>query len=88
MSETMLAFHSQLSVVMETVLKAAMFEITRLVEASFLEEVMRGRQEVEALKQRLQRSERRLGSREGAGRGAGGPGAGAAAGRKTHSLGL
>ncbi|KAJ8382435.1 hypothetical protein SKAU_G00032130 [Synaphobranchus kaupii] len=69
MSEAILAFHSQLSVVMETVLKAAMFEITRLVEVSFLEEVMQSRQEVEALKQRLQQSERRLMAREGDGRG-------------------
>ncbi|KAI1888611.1 hypothetical protein AGOR_G00186940 [Albula goreensis] len=65
MSDAVLAFHSQLSVVMETVLKAAVFEITRLVEVSFVEEMTQSRQEVEALKQRLQRSERRLMAREG-----------------------
>ncbi|KAJ8377305.1 hypothetical protein AAFF_G00261540 [Aldrovandia affinis] len=74
MSEAILVFHSQLSVVMETVLKAAVFEITRLVEGSFLreaaqsrQEVAQSRQEVEALKQRLQRAERRLMAREGGG---------------------
>ncbi|XP_030643660.1 uncharacterized protein LOC115823773 [Chanos chanos] len=65
MSEALiLAFQSQLSVVMETVLKSAMYEITRLVEDSFLEEVGRSKQEVELLKQRLQLSERKLKERE------------------------
>ncbi|KAK7161457.1 hypothetical protein R3I94_004215 [Phoxinus phoxinus] len=65
MSETLfLTFQSQLSVVMETVLKSAMFEITRLVEDSFLEEVGHRKQEVEVLKRRLQLSESKLRERE------------------------
>ncbi|XP_016396856.1 uncharacterized protein LOC107730521 [Sinocyclocheilus rhinocerous] len=59
-----LTFQSQLSVVMETVLKSAMFEITRLVEDSFLEEVGHRKQEVEVLKRRLQLSEIKLRERE------------------------
>ncbi len=65
MSEALfLTFQSQLSVVMETVLKSAMFEITRLVEDSFLEEVGHRKQEVEVLKRRLQLSESKLRERE------------------------
>ncbi|XP_036407668.1 transcription factor E4F1-like [Megalops cyprinoides] len=64
MSEAILTFHSQLSAVMETVLKAAVYEITRLVEVSFLEEATQSRQEVEALRERLRRSERRWAARE------------------------
>ncbi|KAI4896582.1 hypothetical protein NFI96_018211 [Prochilodus magdalenae] len=59
MSEIILTFQSQLSGVMETVFKAAIFEITRLVEDSFLEEVSRNREQVESLKKRLQWSETR-----------------------------
>ncbi|XP_016310662.1 uncharacterized protein LOC107664569 isoform X2 [Sinocyclocheilus anshuiensis] len=59
-----LTFQSQLAVVMETVLKSAMFEITRLVEDSFLEEVGHRKQEVEVLKRRLQLSESKLRERE------------------------
>uniref|UniRef100_A0AAY3ZXY4 C2H2-type domain-containing protein n=2 Tax=Denticeps clupeoides TaxID=299321 RepID=A0AAY3ZXY4_9TELE len=59
MSEVIVAFQSQLSGVMETVFKAAMFEITRLVEDSFLEEVSRSREQVETLKKRLQLCENR-----------------------------
>ncbi|KAL7878082.1 hypothetical protein SRHO_G00047250 [Serrasalmus rhombeus] len=59
MSEIILTFQSQLSGVMETVFKAAIFEITRLVEDSFLEEVSRSREQVESLKKRLQWSESR-----------------------------
>ncbi|XP_016088803.1 uncharacterized protein [Sinocyclocheilus grahami] len=59
-----LTFQSQLSVVMETVLKSAMFEITRLVEDGFLEEVGHRKQEVEVLKRRLQLSESKLRERE------------------------
>lgn len=59
-----LTFQSQLSVVMETVLKSAMFEITRLVEDSFLEEVGHHKQEVEVLKLRLQLSESKLREKE------------------------
>ncbi|XP_035387453.1 zinc finger and BTB domain-containing protein 17 [Electrophorus electricus] len=54
MSEIILTFQTQLSGVMETVFKAAIFEITRLVEDSFLEEVSRSREQVESLKKRLQ----------------------------------
>ncbi|XP_067297275.1 uncharacterized protein si:ch73-109d9.1 isoform X2 [Pseudorasbora parva] len=65
MSEALfLTFQTQLSVVMETVLKSAMFEITRLVEDSFLEEVGHRKQEVEVLKRRLQLSESKLRERE------------------------
>ncbi|KAI1887901.1 hypothetical protein AGOR_G00195260 [Albula goreensis] len=68
MSDAILTFQVQLSGVMETVLKSAMYEITRLVEDSFLEEVARSKQEVETLKQRLQWSESRRREREGGGR--------------------
>ncbi|XP_076830717.1 uncharacterized protein LOC143476411 isoform X2 [Brachyhypopomus gauderio] len=54
MSDIVLTFQTQLSGVMETVFKAAIFEITRLVEDSFLEEVSRSREQVESLKKRLQ----------------------------------
>lgn len=66
MTETIVTFQSQLSGVMETVFKAAMYEITRLVEDSFLEEVTRCREQVESLKRRLKWSEsRREGDRRG-----------------------
>ncbi|KAJ8342072.1 hypothetical protein SKAU_G00320000 [Synaphobranchus kaupii] len=68
MSDAILTFQVQLSGVMETVLKSAMFEITRLVEHSFLEEVAQSKQEVEALRQRLEWSESRRREREGGGR--------------------
>ncbi|KAG5849642.1 hypothetical protein ANANG_G00113090 [Anguilla anguilla] len=64
MSDAILTFQVQLSAVMETVLKSAMYEITRLVEDSFLEEVAQSKQEVEALRQRLQWSENRRRERE------------------------
>uniref|UniRef100_A0A3P8TCZ6 C2H2-type domain-containing protein n=1 Tax=Amphiprion percula TaxID=161767 RepID=A0A3P8TCZ6_AMPPE len=69
MAETMITFQSQLSGVMETVFKAAMYEITRLVEDSFLEEVTRCREQVESLKRRLKWSESRRKEREGDRRG-------------------
>lgn len=59
MTETIVTFQSQLSGVMETVFKAAMYEITRLVEDSFLEEVTRSRDQVESLKRRLKWAESR-----------------------------
>ncbi|XP_062852338.1 uncharacterized protein si:ch73-109d9.1 isoform X2 [Trichomycterus rosablanca] len=62
------AFQSQLSVIMETILKSAMMEISRLVEDSFMEEVARGKQELELLLRRLQFSERKLKERERRGR--------------------
>ncbi|XP_041642332.1 gastrula zinc finger protein XlCGF48.2-like [Cheilinus undulatus] len=53
-------FQTQLSDVMETVVKTAMFEVTRLVEDGFLEEVKRRNQEVESLRMQLQWVERKL----------------------------
>ncbi|CAL8329851.1 unnamed protein product [Lota lota] len=64
MSEAIVTFQSQLSGVMETVFKAAMYEITRLVEDSFLEEVTRSREQVESLKRRLKWSESRRKERD------------------------
>ena len=65
MAEAIVTFQSQLSGVMETVFKAAMYEITRLVEDSFLEEVTRCREQVESLKRRLKWSESRRKERDG-----------------------
>ncbi|XP_061534991.1 uncharacterized protein LOC133403776 [Phycodurus eques] len=59
MADPLGTFQSQLSRVMETVFKAAMYEITRLVEDSFMEEVTRCREQVESLKRRLKWSESR-----------------------------
>ncbi|KAJ8247721.1 hypothetical protein GJAV_G00249530 [Gymnothorax javanicus] len=64
MSDIILTFQVQLSAVMETVLKSAMYEITRLVEDSFMEEVARSKQEVDALRQQLQWSESKHRERE------------------------
>ncbi|KAM6971805.1 uncharacterized protein FYW47_003947 [Aplochiton taeniatus] len=64
MTEAIATFQSQLSGVMETVFKAAMYEITRLVEDSFLEEVTRSREQVESLKRRLKWSENRRRERD------------------------
>ncbi|XP_072554075.1 uncharacterized protein [Paramormyrops kingsleyae] len=64
MSEDILTFQAQLSGIMEMVLKAAVQEITTLVEGSFQGEVVRSRKEVENLKQRLQFSEKRWRDRE------------------------
>ncbi|XP_033479102.2 uncharacterized protein LOC117254799 isoform X1 [Epinephelus lanceolatus] len=69
MAESIVKFQSQLSGVMETVFKAAMYEITRLVEDSFLEEVTRCREQVESLKRRLKWSESRRKEKEGDRRG-------------------
>ncbi|XP_043094858.1 myeloid zinc finger 1 isoform X2 [Puntigrus tetrazona] len=49
---------------METVLKTTMYEITRLVEESFLEQMDRGKREAEVLKRRLIVSEAKLRERE------------------------
>ncbi|TRY84721.1 hypothetical protein DNTS_001223 [Danionella cerebrum] len=57
MSDVVHSFQSQLSGVMETVFKAAIFEITRLVEDSFVKEVTISREQLETLKKRLQASE-------------------------------
>lgn len=53
-------FQTQLSDVMETVVKSAMFEVTRLVEDGLLEEVKRKNREVESLRMQLQWVERKL----------------------------
>ncbi|XP_073331098.1 uncharacterized protein [Pagrus major] len=58
-------FQTQLSDVMETVVKTAMYEVTRLVEDGFLEEVKRRNQEVETLRIQLQWAERKLSDQEG-----------------------
>lgn len=57
MAQTIQSFQSQLSGVMETVFKAAIFEITRLVEESFVDEVLRCREKVESLEKRLKSAE-------------------------------
>lgn len=65
MSESLLlTFQTQLSGVMETILRSAVCEITRLVEGSFLEEISRGKQEAETLRRRLQILETKLNERE------------------------
>ncbi|XP_062851397.1 zinc finger protein 467 isoform X2 [Trichomycterus rosablanca] len=65
MSETLLlSFQSQLSGVMENLLRSVLLEITRLVESSFLEEVGRGKQEADVLRRRLQILETKLSERE------------------------
>lgn len=53
-------FHTQLSDVMETVVKTAMYEVTRLVEVGLLQEMKRRSQEVESLRTKLQLAERKL----------------------------
>lgn len=68
MAEAIANFQSQLSGVMETVFKAAIFEITRLVEDSFLEEMTRCREQVETLRKRLKWSEGRRGEGDARGR--------------------
>ncbi|XP_012725658.2 zinc finger and SCAN domain-containing protein 2 [Fundulus heteroclitus] len=64
MAETIQSFQSQLSGVMETVFKAAIYEITRLVEDSFVEEVLRCREQVESLEKRLMSAESRRKERQ------------------------
>ncbi|KAJ0050467.1 hypothetical protein NL108_003696 [Boleophthalmus pectinirostris] len=53
-------FQTQLSDVMETVVKTAMYEVTRLVEDSLLQELKARGQEVERLRAQLQRTENEL----------------------------
>lgn len=56
--DTLIAtFQTQLSDVMEAVLKTAMFEVTRLVEDVLLVEVRRGKREVESLRLQLHSTE-------------------------------
>lgn len=57
-------FQTQLSNVMETVVKTAMFEVTRLVEDNFLPEMKRRTQEVETLKIQLQWAEGQISDEE------------------------
>ena len=64
MAEAIITFQSQLSGVMETVFKAAMYEITRLVEDSFLEELTRCKEQVESLKRQLKWAESRRKERQ------------------------
>ncbi|ROI47831.1 Zinc finger protein 235 [Anabarilius grahami] len=65
MTDTLvLSFQTRLSGVMETILKTTMYEITRLVEESFLEQMDRGKREAEVLKRRLIVSEAKLRERE------------------------
>ncbi|TDH16524.1 hypothetical protein EPR50_G00020180 [Perca flavescens] len=56
-------FQTQLLDVMETVVKTAMYEVTRLVEDGLLEEVQRRNREVESLRMQLQWAERKLSDR-------------------------
>lgn len=58
-------FQTQLSDVMETVVKTAMYEVTRLVEDGFLQEMKLRNQEVESLRIKLQWAERKLSDQEG-----------------------
>lgn len=58
-------FQTQLSDVMETVVKTAMYEVTRLVEDGFLQEMKRRNREVESLRIQLQWAERKLNDQEG-----------------------
>ncbi|XP_034756212.1 zinc finger and BTB domain-containing protein 18 [Etheostoma cragini] len=58
-------FQTQLLDVMETVVKTAMYEVTRLVEDGLLEEVQRRNREVESLRMQLQRAERKLSDQGG-----------------------
>ncbi|XP_040042701.2 uncharacterized protein LOC144383041 [Gasterosteus aculeatus] len=58
-------FQTQLSDVMETVTKTAMYEVTRLVEEGFLEEMQRRNQELESLRMQLRRAETKLSDQVG-----------------------
>ncbi|CAG5994879.1 unnamed protein product [Menidia menidia] len=51
------SFQSQLSEVMEAVVRGAVLEVTRLVEDVFLREVRRRRREAESLRRRLRWTE-------------------------------
>lgn len=63
--DTLIAtFQTQLSDVMETVVKTAMFEVTRLVDENFLSEMKRRTQEVETLRIQLQWAERKISDQE------------------------
>lgn len=57
-------FQTQLSDVMETVVKTAMYEVTRLVEDVLLEEVRHRDQEMKSLRMQLQWAERKISDQE------------------------
>lgn len=65
MDSLMVTFQTQLSDVMETVVKTAMYEVTRLVEDGLLEQLKARSHEVEALRIQLQWAEKQL-SEQGA----------------------
>lgn len=58
MDSLIVTFQTQLSDVMETVVKTAMYEVTRLVEDGLLEQLKARNQEVEALRIQLQWAEK------------------------------
>lgn len=64
MDTLMVTFQTQLSDAMETVVKTAMYEVTRLVEDCFLEQVKRRNHEVDSLRMQLQLVERKLSNKE------------------------
>ncbi|KAM9792589.1 uncharacterized protein ACB057_011134 [Neosynchiropus ocellatus] len=57
-------FQRQLSDVLDAVVKTAMYEVTRLVEDNFLEEVRRRTQQVDTLMRQLEKAGRRASGRE------------------------
>lgn len=57
-------FQTKLSDVLETVMKTAMYEVTRLVEDGLLLEMKRRNQEMESLRTKLLLAERRLSGQE------------------------
>lgn len=65
MDTLIVTFQTQLSDVMETAVKTAMFEVTRLVEDVFLVEVKRRNQEIESLRMQLQWTERKFSDQAG-----------------------
>lgn len=65
MDTLIVTFQTQLSDVMETVVKTAMFEVTKLVEDVLLAEVKRRNEEVETLRLQLQWTERKISDHAG-----------------------
>lgn len=64
METLVVTFQTQLSDVMEAVVKTAMYEVSRLVEDSLLEELKARTKEVERLKTQLQWAEKKLSDQE------------------------
>lgn len=64
MDSLIVTFQTQLSDVMETVVKTAMYEVTRLVEDGLLGQLKARSQEVEALRTQLQWAEKQLTEQE------------------------